>query len=81
MLLPGIEKIFRLVSSGTEAVMSAIRRLRGYTNKKYIIKFNGCYHGYSDCLLIKADQAYKPLTNQVVRIPRGGTPYFSFGIQ
>ncbi len=52
-LLPSIEK-FRLVSSGTEAVMSAIRLARGYTNKKYIIKFNGCYHGHSDCLLIKA---------------------------
>ncbi len=52
-LLPSIEK-FRLVSSGTEAVMSAIRLARGYTNKKCIIKFNGCYHGHSDCLLIKA---------------------------
>jgi glutamate-1-semialdehyde 2,1-aminomutase len=52
-LMPSIEK-FRLVSSGTEAVMSAIRLARGYTGKNYIIKFNGCYHGHSDCLLIKA---------------------------
>jgi glutamate-1-semialdehyde 2,1-aminomutase len=52
-LLPSIEK-FRLVSSGTEAVMTAIRLARGYTNRKYIIKFDGCYHGHSDNLLVKA---------------------------
>lgn len=52
-LIPGIEK-FRTVNSGTEATMSAIRLARGYTNKKYIIKFNGCYHGHSDSLLVKA---------------------------
>ncbi len=52
-LMPNIEKL-RLVSSGTEAVMSAIRLARGYTGKRYIIKFNGCYHGHSDNLLIKA---------------------------
>jgi glutamate-1-semialdehyde 2,1-aminomutase len=43
-----------LVNSGTEAVMSAIRVSRGYTQKKYVIKFNGCYHGHSDNLLVKA---------------------------
>lgn len=43
----------RLVNSGTEAVMSAVRLARGYTGKKYIVKFNGCYHGHSDCLLVK----------------------------
>jgi len=48
-----IEKI-RFVSSGTEAVMSAIRLARAYTGKKYIIKFDGCYHGHSDSLLVKA---------------------------
>lgn len=48
-----IEKI-RFVSSGTEAVMSAIRLARGYTNKDKIIKFEGCYHGHSDSLLVKA---------------------------
>ena len=44
----------RFVSSGTEAVMSAIRVARGYTNKDDIIKFEGCYHGHSDSLLVKA---------------------------
>jgi glutamate-1-semialdehyde 2,1-aminomutase len=44
----------RFVSSGTEAVMSAIRVARGYTKRKYIVKFEGCYHGHSDSLLVKA---------------------------
>jgi len=48
-----IEKI-RFVSSGTEAVMSAIRLARGYSGKSKIIKFEGCYHGHSDALLVKA---------------------------
>ena len=48
-----LEKI-RFVSSGTEAVMSAIRLARGYTGKDKIIKFEGCYHGHSDSLLVKA---------------------------
>ena len=48
-----IEKI-RFVSSGTEAVMSAIRLARGYTRRNKIIKFEGCYHGHSDALLVKA---------------------------
>ena len=48
-----IEKI-RFVSSGTEAVMSAIRLARGYTKRKKIIKFDGCYHGHADSLLVKA---------------------------
>lgn len=61
-LLPSIEK-FRLVSSGTEAVMSAIRLARGYTRKQYIIKFNGCYHGHSDALLIKAGSGLQTLAN------------------
>lgn len=61
-LLPSIEK-FRAVSSGTEAVMSAIRLARGYTNRKYIIKFNGCYHGHSDCLLIKAGSGLQTFAN------------------
>lgn len=50
---PFIEKI-RFVSSGTEAVMSAIRLARAYTKKNKIIKFEGCYHGHSDMLLVKA---------------------------
>ena len=52
-LLPVIEKV-RLVSSGTEATMSAIRLARGATNRNKIIKFEGCYHGHSDSLLVKA---------------------------
>jgi glutamate-1-semialdehyde 2,1-aminomutase len=51
--VPNIEQI-RMVSSGTEACMSAIRLARGYTGRKKIIKFEGCYHGHSDSFLIKA---------------------------
>ena len=50
--LPSADMV-RFVNSGTEAVMSAIRLARGYTGKDYIIKFNGCYHGHSDSLLVK----------------------------
>ncbi|MEZ4922222.1 MAG: glutamate-1-semialdehyde 2,1-aminomutase [Crocinitomicaceae bacterium] len=50
---PYVEKI-RFVSSGTEAVMSAIRLARGYTKRDKIIKFDGCYHGHADSLLVKA---------------------------
>lgn len=50
---PFIEKI-RFVSSGTEAVMSAIRLARGFTGRNKILKFEGCYHGHSDSLLVKA---------------------------
>ncbi|WP_133129247.1 glutamate-1-semialdehyde 2,1-aminomutase [Legionella yabuuchiae] len=52
-LMPAIEKI-RMVNSGTEATMTAIRLARGYTGKRKVIKFNGCYHGHSDGLLVKA---------------------------
>ncbi|MGE4369933.1 MAG: glutamate-1-semialdehyde 2,1-aminomutase [Burkholderiaceae bacterium] len=51
--LPSIEKV-RLVSSGTEATMSAIRLARGYTGRSKIVKFEGCYHGHADSLLVKA---------------------------
>jgi glutamate-1-semialdehyde 2,1-aminomutase len=51
--VPSIEKL-RFVSSGTEATMSAIRLARGFTGRKYIIKFEGCYHGHADGLLVKA---------------------------
>jgi len=50
---PSMEKV-RFVSSGTEATMSAIRLARAYTKRKYIIKFEGCYHGHADALLVKA---------------------------
>lgn len=52
-LVPSIEMV-RMVNSGTEAVMSAIRVARGYTGRNKIIKFTGCYHGHSDGLLVKA---------------------------
>jgi len=52
-LIPSME-MSRLVNSGTEAVMSAVRVARGYTNRDMIVKFKGCYHGHSDGLLVKA---------------------------
>lgn len=52
-LVPSMEMV-RMVSSGTEATMSAIRLARGYTGRDTIIKFEGCYHGHSDSLLVKA---------------------------
>ncbi|MDX8379230.1 MAG: glutamate-1-semialdehyde 2,1-aminomutase [Gallionella sp.] len=52
-LLPSLEMV-RLVSSGTEATMTAIRMARGYTGRSRIVKFEGCYHGHSDGLLVKA---------------------------
>ena len=52
-LLPSIEQV-RMTSSGTEATMSAIRLARGFTGRSKIIKFEGCYHGHSDALLVKA---------------------------
>lgn len=52
-MVPSIERI-RMVSSGTEATMSAIRLARGHTGRDKIVKFEGCYHGHSDSLLIKA---------------------------
>lgn len=55
-LVPSME-VSRLVSSGTEAVMSAIRVARGFTGRDKIVKFKGCYHGHSDGLLVKAGSA------------------------
>ncbi len=52
-IMPGMDKI-RFVSSGTEATMSAIRLARGFTGRDNIVKFEGCYHGHSDSLLVKA---------------------------
>ena len=51
--LPSVEKV-RFVSSGTEATMSAIRLARGYTKRKVVVKFDGCYHGHADSFLVKA---------------------------
>src|ERR1700687_4601775 len=58
-LLPSLEMV-RLVSSGTEATMTALRLARGYTGRSKIIKFEGCYHGHGDSLLVKAGSG--PLT-------------------
>jgi glutamate-1-semialdehyde 2,1-aminomutase len=52
-LLPSVEQV-RLVSSGTEATMSAIRLARGFTGRERIVKFDGCYHGHGDSLLVRA---------------------------
>jgi len=52
-MIPSVEKV-RLVNSGTEATMSAIRLARGYTGRDRIVKFDGCYHGHGDSLLVKA---------------------------
>ena len=51
--VPSVEKV-RFVSSGTEATMSAVRLARAFTKRKYVIKFEGCYHGHADSLLVKA---------------------------
>ncbi len=51
--VPSIEKV-RMVSSGTEATLDTLRLARGYTGRNKIVKFEGCYHGHSDSLLIKA---------------------------
>ncbi len=71
--IPSIEML-RLVNSGTEAVMSAIRAARGYTHRDKIIKFEGCYHGHSDGLLVKAGSGL--LTNSIpdsAGVPKGYT--------
>lgn len=52
-MIPSVEKV-RFVNSGTEATMSAVRLARGYTKRKYVLKFEGCYHGHYDSLLVSA---------------------------
>ncbi|MFO0359157.1 MAG: aminotransferase class III-fold pyridoxal phosphate-dependent enzyme, partial [Flavobacteriales bacterium] len=67
---PYVEKI-RFVSSGTEAAMSAIRLARGYTGRDKIIKFEGCYHGHVDSLLVKAGSGLATLgTSSSAGIPQ-----------
>jgi len=61
-LLPALEMV-RLVSSGTEATMSAIRLARGHTGRDLLLKFEGCYHGHSDSLLVKAGSGLLTLGN------------------
>jgi glutamate-1-semialdehyde 2,1-aminomutase len=61
-LVPGLEMV-RLVSSGTEATMSALRLARGFTGRSRIVKFEGCYHGHADSLLVKAGSGALTLGN------------------
>jgi len=61
-LVPGLELV-RLVSSGTEATMSALRLARGFTGRSRIVKFEGCYHGHADSLLVKAGSGALTLGN------------------
>ncbi len=70
-MAPGIDLI-RMVSSGTEACMSAIRLARGYTGKNKIIKFEGCYHGHADSFLVKAGSGLATLNIQTVPGVTGG---------
>ncbi len=72
-MVPSVEMV-RMVNSGTEAVMSAIRVARGYTHRDKIIKFTGCYHGHSDSMLVKAGSGM--LTHAVpgsAGVPKGCT--------
>jgi len=74
-LFPSMDKV-RFVSSGTEAVMSAIRLARGYTNRADIIKFEGCYHGHSDALLVKAGSGATTFGNpSSPGVPEGTTKH------
>ncbi len=71
--VPGVELV-RLVNSGTEAVMSAVRAARGYTGRDLILKFTGCYHGHSDGLLVKSGSGL--ITNSIpdsAGVPKGYT--------
>src|ERR1700748_549174 len=64
-MVPNVDLI-RMVSSGTEACMSAIRLARGYTGRNKIIKFEGCYHGHADSFLVKAGSGVATLNIQTV---------------
>lgn len=70
-MVPNVDLI-RMVSSGTEACMSAIRLARGYTNRNKIIKFEGCYHGHADSFLVKAGSGLATFNIQTVPGVTGG---------
>ncbi|MCS6766590.1 MAG: glutamate-1-semialdehyde 2,1-aminomutase [Candidatus Protistobacter heckmanni] len=73
-LVPSIEQV-RLVSSGTEATMSALRLARGFTGRDMIIKFEGCYHGHADSLLVKAGSGLLTFADTTQNAPSsGGVP-------
>ena len=78
-IMPNIDEV-RLVSSGTEAGMSAIRLARGFTGRNKIIKFEGCYHGHSDSLLVKAGSGMLTFGNpSSAGVPAGTTEIVSGG--
>ena len=68
-IYPSIKKI-RMVNSGTEATMSAIRLARGYTGRTKILKFNGCYHGHGDSFLIKAGSGASTFGHRALSLRR-----------
>jgi glutamate-1-semialdehyde 2,1-aminomutase len=73
-LMPSVEQV-RMVSSGTEATMSALRLARGYTKRDLIIKFEGCYHGHADSLLVKAGSGLLTFADSTQNAPSsGGVP-------
>ena len=73
-LMPSVEQV-RMVSSGTEATMSALRLARGYTGRDLIIKFEGCYHGHADSLLVKAGSGLLTFADSTQNAPSsGGVP-------
>ena len=72
-LMPSMQKV-RFVSSGTEATMSAIRLVRGATGRSKIIKFDGCYHGHADSLLVKAGSGLLTLLEKGGEPTSGGVP-------
>ena len=73
-VMPSVEQV-RMVSSGTEATMSALRLARGYTGRDLIIKFEGCYHGHADSLLVKAGSGLLTFADSTQNAPSsGGVP-------
>ena len=73
-IMPSIEQV-RMVSSGTEATMSALRLARGFTGRDLIIKFEGCYHGHADSLLVKAGSGLLTFADSTQNAPSsGGVP-------
>ncbi|OWS70309.1 glutamate-1-semialdehyde 2,1-aminomutase [Polynucleobacter campilacus] len=73
-IMPSLEQV-RMVSSGTEATMSALRLARGYTGRDLIIKFEGCYHGHADSLLVKAGSGLLTFADSTQNAPSsGGVP-------
>ena len=70
---PSMDQV-RMVSSGTEATMSAIRLARGYTKREKILKFEGCYHGHADSLLVKAGSGVATLVSREAPAFPGGLP-------